>query len=101
VDGREITGFSPEAPSGVGDGGCLWTGIGTGPWHCLARGVNRILAAAQFWERWIWQEAKDVGGGGLGLWLPWLGQELWEEEDQCLVVTWRAGEHGLEDLEKF
>jgi len=48
VDGREITGFSPAAPSGVGDGGCLCTGIGIGPWHCLAWDVNRMVAAAQF-----------------------------------------------------
>ena len=67
MDGREITGFSPAAPSGVGNGGFLWTGIGTGPRRCLARGVNRTVAAAQFWERWIWQEAKDVGGRGAGI----------------------------------
>jgi len=60
VDGREITGFSQAAPSGVGDGNCLWTGIGTGPWHCLAWGVNRTLAAARFWEHWILREEKDM-----------------------------------------
>lgn len=67
VDGREITGFSPAAPSGVGYGGCVWTGIGTGPWHCLAQGVNRTVAAAWFWEHWIWWEAKDVGERGAGI----------------------------------
>jgi len=73
VDRREITGFSPAAPSGLGDGGCLSTGIGTGPQHCLAQGVNRTVAAARFWECWIWQEAKDVGGRGAGIMVA-LGQ---------------------------
>lgn len=68
MDGREISGFSClAAPSGVGDGGCLWTGIGAGPRCCLARGVNRTVAAAWFLEHWIWREEKDVGRRGAGI----------------------------------
>ena len=52
----------------VGDGSGNWL-AGSGPWCCLVvawdRGVNKMVAAARFWDPWIWQEGKDTGATGM------------------------------------
>ena len=65
------TDFSGDwARCGVGDGGGNWL-AGGGPWCCLAvawdRGVNRMVAAARFWDPWIRREEKDTGATGTGI----------------------------------
>jgi len=81
VDGRQITGFSClAAPSGAGDGGCLWMGIGTGPQCCFNLLGMECESCCLGLVHWIWQEAKDMWGKvGMGLQWPWVRQELLED----------------------
>jgi len=63
--------------------------------------VNRTVAAVRFWEHWIWQEEKDVGGRGAGIMVALVRAGVMGRRGSMPCFAWRAGEHGLEVLEKF